>query len=101
MKKNTHIILKKIAHLNEEYYTNESANKQEQGEMWKGIPEGHVVEGVLTSDIKIEEPLFMLRTKRNGVSSFGATFTSNVMKISGDIIETTNSKYQVTIVDDK
>jgi hypothetical protein len=59
------------------------------------INEGYTVTGELISPIEVGEPIYILRSERNGVKALGAFNTSVVQSIEGNLIKTQNSIYKL------
>lgn len=96
------IVIKKIAASKNALIP--SANKEDYlyGEInLLSLPVEYEIEGYLISDIQVGKPVFVERTKRNGVISSGLFTTSIVVSSLEGFFETLNSVYKIDFDESK
>ena len=65
------------------------------------LPAEYTLEGIMEKDPVVGSSVFVERTSRNGVKSYGCFYTSPVTEITENGFKTQNSVYQVDVIENE
>lgn len=87
--------LTKLAELEEATFKSGDLNSYKIGQMNYGVslPLDYYLEGDMSSNPKVGEPVVVFRESRNGIKSLGLFKSSPVTEISNQFFKTDNSVY--------